>query len=177
MARGNLYKIETKTYNILEPLNKREFYDMAGYDCNYVELSSNDSALTYLTDMLTNAGMPIRSIPITNADKLNIDPDDIESVNENTHAVIQPMSDETLDKCKMKLFEARMETAKNYFNQMTLHDFATKTEKVSYLQSLIADNYDDMVYSDGSRYIMDDFLRNLRPNTAYFIHASTLELN
>lgn len=177
MARGNLYKIETETHNILEPLNEKEFYDMAGNDCNYVELSSDDNALTYLTDMLTNAGMPIRSIPINDADELNIDPDDMASVNENIHAVILPMSNETLDKCKMKLFEARMETAKEYFNQMTLYDFATKTGEVSYLQSLIADDYGDMVYSDGSRYMLDNFLRSLRPNTAYFIHASTLELN
>lgn len=69
-------------------------------------------------------------------------------------------------------FRNNFENLRKMVQDLTLEEFATSTSKLNAIQTTIEDE-SDLVCLDSSFYTLDGFLRDVRPDTVYYVAASS----
>lgn len=69
-------------------------------------------------------------------------------------------------------FRNNFENLRKMVQDLTLEEFATSTSKLNVIQTAIEDE-SDLVCLDGSFDTLDHFLRDVRPDTVYYVAASS----
>lgn len=159
MARGYIYKVDTTEDETENTLSEEWFYaSLSGNECDYVNDCKDPQPVEYFVEMLQAFGYNIIK-------KTGI---------ENVYAVIQPMNEENLAECKKSYFRNRYDELKRKLREISLDEFSSKTGTANALAGLIEDKYGNMIYTNGTHYILDDFIRDMVPSTMYYIQKKTV---
>ena len=154
MTRGYIFEIvDDANKETLYTTDESDFYDMCGYEFDYVENVSDDERIMVASDFLS-----------TLLEKYGFESGE-ESSTGNFYFVVS-------DKARQNYFAKRYETIKKYVDKMTLEEFS---KSVVELQNMIDDDYDDAVYFNGTFYhSFDYFVRNAELNKRYYIGSIVL---
>lgn len=171
MARGYIYHI-TIDPDSLGCIDSGDFFeDLDALSAQYVEDVSPENALVCTSSfdkVLTDKGF--RTAPDTEAS---------EDGRETAAFIIETGDLESLTACKMRYFEPLLEALKKEVATLDLATFATYECNSYSLISKINDDYEDVVYLDvgeygGSTYTMHEFIRQMEPNTTYYVASNVI---
>lgn len=171
MARGYIYHITTTPDN-LGCIDASDFFEnLDALSAQYVEDVSPDNALvctSALRKELESDGFPI--VPDTEAD---------EDGRDTAAFIIKTGNLESLSVCKMRYFEPLLEALKKEVAALELATFASYECGAHSLTSKINDDYGDVVYLEagnygGSTYTMHEFIRQMNPDTTYYVAANVV---
>lgn len=169
MARGILYNITTEPDD-LGLMNAVLFYErLDELGADYVEDLRGERAkegLETLKQALKDAGFPIREI--TAEEKYDI----------YAAFTLLPMDEETLLENRKNYFRSRFTAAKKAMEELDETQFATDSAELYNIQMLLDDEYNDAVWlgdENGERVLtMCSCIRELQPNTTYYVAESTI---
>ena len=171
MARGYIFHITTDPDN-LGCINASDFFEyLDALSAQYVDDVSPENALVCtnaLCKVLENNGFPV--VPDTEAD---------EDGRDAAAFIIKTGDPESLAACKMRYFNPLLEALKEEVAALELATFASSECNTYSLTSKINDGYSDMVYLEvgnygGSTYTMHEFIRQMNPDTTYYVAANVV---
>lgn len=159
MARGYIYKIDTDIDDTDSTISEQDFYEShSGKECEYVTDYTDTDPVDCLCNDLRRHGLTVKTEP-------NI---------KNVYAVIRPTDEKRLNNFKTDYFRSRYLELKESLDKISLEEFAANTGTAFGLSNLAEDRCGDMVYLNGSCYILDDFIRDMFPDTEYYIQEKTV---
>lgn len=152
MARGYLYEISDNLDNYpISSLDIESMYRYCGIEFEYIEKISNNETMENrknLIELLEQYGFTIGS-------------------QEDNNTTLTYIS--TTITAKKNYFRSRLEQLKEQIKDITLKEFANETSTIRYIQEAIEDKYGDAVSFNDSFYSFDDFIRQMKPNTKYYV--------
>lgn len=152
MARGYLYEISDNLNNYpISSLDIESMYRYCGIEFEYIENISNNETMENrknLIELLEQYGFTIGS----------------QEDNNTTLAYVSA----TIT-AKKNYFQSRLRQLKEQIKDITLREFANETSTIRYIQEAIEDKYSDAVSFNGTFYSFDDFIRQMKPNTKYYV--------
>lgn len=156
MSRGYCYEISTDPclYPI-GPLTPEEVADDKPYSTYSAIVPDNCPAIVHrFIDSLIGAGAIVRKMT---------DEDYEDSISFGALAVIEFPPD-----FRERYFKEAYDAFKREVDKLSLTEFATDGGKAAFLSQLL-DDETELVYFNSSYYTVDEFVRQVMPNTRYFI--------
>lgn len=165
MAKGILYQITTDP-EMTYAFDERDFFeDVYELGAEYVENSGevqSEKDLERLRQILNGIGFITKTDPHVPG------------------FMITPMDTEQARVIKETFFTPRLQAVKTVADELTLDDFVTRRSCITELVEILDNESGDMVYLFDENYSrilsMDDFIRELKLDTKYWVLNKTITL-
>lgn len=165
MAKGILYQITTNP-EMTYAFDERDFFeDVYELGAEYVENSGevqSEKDLERLEHTLNGIGFVTETDPHVPG------------------FVVLPMDAEQVGAMRKEFFAPRLQAVKTVADELTLDDFVTRRSCITELVEILDNESGDMIYLFDDNYSrilsMDDFIRELKPDTKYWVLNKTITL-